>query len=278
MYLVFDIGGTNTRLATSSGQDLQKTIVIPTAENFSQALQDIKDAILQLTEGQQITAAAGGVRGSLDKDRNTIIRDHIHPDWVNKPLKQELEKILSAPLQLENDAAAAALGEAVNGAGKGYQIVAYLTISTGVGGAKIEDGQIDKNSLGFEPGQQIINHKTLEDLISGSALEKRYHQKPQEIKDPKIWEEVAENLAIGINNILITWSPEIVVIGGGVSKAIPLAKVELYLQQIVNLPKIPPIKRALLEDNSGLYGGLILLKSKHPVLFKGQFNFGHIKI
>jgi glucokinase len=49
------------------------------------------------------------------------------------------------------------LGEAVFGAGKGREIVVYMTISTGVGGARIVGGKIDASAMGFEPGHQIID-------------------------------------------------------------------------------------------------------------------------
>lgn len=262
MYLVFDIGGTKTRIATSdNGENLLETKIIPTLTDFDEAMLAFKKTSDQLTGGGKIDLAAGGIRGITDSQKSMLVSDFILTDWVNRPLQSALEKALSTKVLLENDAALAGLGEAIFGAGKGFNIVAYLTISTGVGGAKIENGKIDQNSLGFEPGKQIINGQTLEELISGLALAKRYGKKPEEIEDPQIWQEVAKNLSLGLNNILVTWSPDIIILGGGVTDSIPLNIVEENLKQIVTtFPNLPPIKKASLKDEAGLYGAMVFAK------------------
>jgi glucokinase len=114
------------------------------------------------------------------------------PDWQRKPLASALSKRLDgAPVYIENDKAVVGLGEATYGAGVGYGIVAYHTVSTGVGGVRTEDGKISRASAGFEPGHQIIDidgsllddgtSHTLESLVSGYSLEKRRGVKPYEI-------------------------------------------------------------------------------------------------
>ncbi len=257
MFLVFDIGGTNTRIATSDGQTLLDKKVIPTTQNFEEFLLAFTNAANKIIQGKGISAVAGGIRGVLNPDKSQLIKDTILLDWINKPLRKELEKILKISVHLENDAALAGLGEATSGSGKGFNIVAYLTISTGVGGVKIENGKIDQNSLGFEPGKQIINGKTLEELISGNSLKNQYGKSPEEIKDPEIWNEVAKNLSLGLNNILVTWSPDIVILGGGVTDSIPLGLVEENLKQIVTAYLIlPKVKKASLGDEAGLLGAL----------------------
>ena len=179
-----------------------------------------------------------------------------------------MRKIFHAPVFLENDAALAGLGEAVFGAGKGKKIVAYLTISTGVGGCRIVDGKIDENSQGFEPGHQIIfsdkNIITLENLVSGTAIEKKYGKKPYEIFDVKIWNNVANNLAYGLHNVAVLWSPDIIILGGSMMKkiGIPVERVKFHLSKILNIfPKPPLIKKSKLGDLAGLYGALAHLKS-----------------
>ena len=196
----------------------------------------------------------------MQKPLKTKIKSHPHiPLWSNQPLKKTLEKALSAPVILENDAALAGLGEAIYGAGKNYNIIAYLTISTGVGGVKIENKKIDENSLGFEPGFQIMNNDglTLEDLVSGFGLEKRFGKKGEDIIDPMVWDEVAKNLAVGIYNTILYWSPNVVILGGSVIKSLDLEKIKNYLQEANEiLPELPEIKKAELGDSSALWGAL----------------------
>ena len=83
----------------------------------------------------------------------------------------------------------------MNGAGKGEEIVAYIKVSTGIGGVRIVDGKIDRNILGFEPGYQIIDPTGtlcpicdsaghLKSHVSGAALEARFNKRAYKITDP----------------------------------------------------------------------------------------------
>jgi len=101
-----------------------------------------------------------------------------------------LEEILEVPVFLRNDTAIVGLGEAHAGAGKGHEIVVYITVSTGVGGVRIIKGEIAKNQFGFEIGHQIIDLDgsvcpscekpvDLENMISGRATEQRLKIKPE---------------------------------------------------------------------------------------------------
>lgn len=267
MYLVFDIGGTNMRITISSdGKTLSSTKIVPTPTDFDQGIQALKQVADELSQGQKIEAVTGGLPGSLDSKKTMTTNSANLPDWNNKPLKEILQKELNAPAFLENDAALAGLGEAIDGAGQGHKIVAYMTISTGVGGARIVDGKIDSNSLGFEPGYQIIhNEKVLGDYVSGRALETLTGQKPEDIKDPKVWDSVARYLAVGLNNIVVFWSPDIIVLGGSVTKSIPLDKVRGYLKELLKIfPDQPEIVQAKLGDSAGLYGALAYLNQQTP--------------
>lgn len=266
MYFVFDIGGTNIRLAVShDGKSLERIEIIPTHKNFSEAMTAFGEAALKLIRGQRIRAAAGGVR-ALDMQTKDKLIDHpTIPLWVGEPLKQKLEKTLGCSVLLENDTAIAGLGEAIFGAGQGKKIVAYLTISTGVGGVRIVDGKIDASTQGFEPGYQMISTELpfyLERYISGLCLEEKYGEKAEDISDPKIWDEIARLLSIGLNNTIVHWSPDMIVLGGSVMKSIPLDKVKSYLNQYLTIfPACPDIALATLGNEGGLYGSLHYLLS-----------------
>jgi fructokinase len=181
------------------------------------------------------------------------------------------------PIYLENDAAVAGLGEAVFGAGKGLEIVAYHTVSTGVGGVKIENGEIDHASAGFEPGHQILDidrtvlgddiEPTLENLVSGTAIELRFGVKPYEIPQSDIlWEELAEYLAQGLRNTVLYWSPDAIVLGGSMVIGDPKIMVDAVrkytVQSLDSFVPCPLIAEAKLGDEAGLYGGMALLSKK----------------
>ena len=275
MYLLFDIGGTNMRLAISSdGKTVSEPTIVPTPPDFQDGLKTIKNIAGQLTGGQKIEGVAGGIAGPLDKGKTMLVKSPHIGEWINKPLKVELETIFKVPVFLENDANLGGLGEATAGAGIGYSIVAYLTVSTGVGGVRLVNGKIDENSLGFEPGHQIIipegnlcqcgGKGHLEAYVGGFYLEKIYGQKAEKLHDSAIWDQVAKYLAIGLNNATVHWSPNIIVLGGSVMDSIPLQKVRTYLQEFLTIfPDCPETTLSKHGDLAGLYGALSLL---HPFL------------
>ena len=278
MYLLFDIGGSKMRLAISSdGETLGDTQIVSTPQNFEEGINLFKKITEALTGSEKIKACVGGIR-RLDPTKSMLISDFRLPDWSQKPLKQKLEQITRSSVYLENDAALVGLGEATSGAGRGYKIVAYLTISTGVGGVRIVDGKIDENKYGFEPGHQVIDmdwskfpdlksleeegYGQLEAYISGSSLEKRFSKKPNEIMDEKVWQEIEKITANALKNITLLWSPDVIILGGGMlgSPGISIDDVKKNMTEILTiLPNIPEIKKAELGDIGGLHGALHFL-------------------
>lgn len=270
MYLLFDIGGTKTRVALSPDlKKIGKPEIISTAKNFKDGIAVLKKTILRMASGRKIKAACGGIPGPLDKNKTKLINAPNLRNWANKPLKKELEKIFGR-VYLANDAELGGLGEAVLGSGKGKEIVVYLAIGTGIGGARVVDGRIDKNASGFEPGHQIINffgpncacggRGHLESYISGAALKKRCKKEPNAVMDNEAWDKAAEILAYGINNIAVCWSPDVIVLGGSVMKKISLKRVNYYTRKIIKIFKPPLLKKAVFGDFSALYGAMAFLR------------------
>ncbi len=270
MYLEFDVGGSNMRIAVSSdNQSITQSKIVPLPQDFEQGIETFKRVAKELG-AEKIDALAGGIASPLDPEKTMLIASPHIPQWVNKPLKAELGKVFNCPVVLENDSALGALGEAGFGAGKNHKIVAYIAIGTGVGGARVVNGELDKNSLGFEPGHQIIlpegtlcncgGKGHLETLVGGFYLERAHKQKAENIKDPEIWNEVAKYLAIGLNNTIVHWSPDIIVLGGSVTNSIPVDKVNDYLKEFCTIfPNPPEVVKGTLEQDAGLYGALKLL-------------------
>ncbi len=278
MYLVFDIGGTKMRLAISrDGENLTHPLIVDTPDSFEDGMNVFAKLYRSLVRNEtKIIRAAGGMAGVFSQKRNELLVAPHLPRWSGCPLKQRLEEIIGVELLLENDSSMVGLGEALVGAGRGYDIVAYITISTGVGGSRIVKGRIDDSTLNFEPGHQIIDAdgsmmpeaKASEDgesvghwesMISGSALQSRYHKIPSEIHDAAFWERQSKLIAYGLNNSIVHWSPDVVVIGGGMmkSRGLSIESIKSHLSTIMNIyPVLPDIKKAELGDIGGLYGAL----------------------
>lgn len=264
--ILFDIGATKTRMAFSAeGETFENPIVFETPHNYQDGLKLFLENAQKLAGSREIKKIVGGMSRSV-------------PNWPKdyQKFKVDLGAKLAAEIFIENDAAMVGLGEANWGAGRGFAIVAYITVSTGVGGARIVNGQIDERAIGFEPGQQIVDiesspnasiitSKTLEALISGKALREKTGKQPKEITDQNVWTEHAKFLAVGLNNIVVEWSPDCVVLGGSMitgDPAIPLDQTEKYLREILKIfPQIPTIRKGELGDFGGLYGALAYLKN-----------------
>lgn len=255
MYILFDIGATKTRIAYSeTGENFEDPKVYETPKNYDEGLKLFINTAKELANGREIKKIAGGMSRNI-------------AGWTYEKLKADLEKNFGVDAVVENDSAIVGLGEAVFGAGREFEIIAYVTVSTGVGGVKIVNGRIDEHAVGFEPGKQIMDvntKKTLEDMISGRALQEKTGKHPKEITDPAVWDTHAWLLAIGLNNIIVEWSPNCVVLGGSMitgNPSIPLDKTENYLKEILKIfPQIPIIKKAELGDFGGLWGALAYLK------------------
>lgn len=275
MFLVFDIGGTKTRLGVSTnGDTLEKTVTINTPSSYELGLNEIYKAGSALLAGESAEAIGVCIAGPFSHKKNVMLASPNLKDWIGRQFQSELEKFFNASVFTENDASLAGLGEATRGAGRDYNIVAYITVSTGVGGSRIVNGKIDDKSISFEPGHQIIDaDKTLlpdahgiyfEDYVSGKGVEKRMGVKPKTITEPIFWDGMAKILAYGLNNSIVHWSPDVIVLGGSMitgDPAIPLSSVEKYLREILKIfPEIPFIKKAELGDLSGLHGGLEYIK------------------
>ncbi len=262
--------------SSTDGVSFDKTITLDTPVSFEAGMAEFKKAADTLKQGKEVRAVAGGIAGPFSQKKEELLASPNLKDWVAKPIKGHLEDYFGAPVFIENDAAMVALGEAMRGAGRGSSIVAYVTVSTGVGGAKIVNGKIDPRSIGFEPGHEIIDidktlvpdasGNTLESYISGTGLTKRTGKKPKEITDPKVWDDMAKILAYGLNNVTVFWSPDVIVLGGSMITGEPAISVEAtegYLKEVLKIyPEIPKIKKAELSDLGGLYGALELLQQR----------------
>ncbi len=271
MIVVFDIGGSRTRVGISKdGENISgEPIIFNTPDYYKQGVIEIQNAIKELVGNNKVDVICGGIAGAANEEHILTWSPNLK-GWVGANLIFELKRIfLDAEVYVGNDTELIGLGEAKRGAGKGFSIVAYITVSTGVGGAKIVDGKIDKRVYGFEPGHQIMDYQTgltLEKLVGGRGISEKYGIEPKKITDQKVWREAERVLAMGIHNTILHWSPEVIVFGGPMMRDIKIAGVR---SNLVKLPevfaKIPEMKMFELGDHAGLIGALEYLKQ-----IKGQ--------
>jgi glucokinase len=292
-----DLGGTSIRIALAdlSGHPIK---IVSSATEPKKGQKYITDKIACLVKEllkketvslNQIIKIGVGAPGPILKSKGIICYPPNLPGWKKVPLKKILEKSLNTKVILENDANAAALGEARFGAGKSYKNIVYLTVSTGIGGGVIINRRLFSGSHGTaaEPGHMIIDPHgplcgcgqkgCLEALSSGTALEKMGKKifkrtiTSKEIESlarqgnksaVKLIVRLAENLGIGIANLANLFDPEIFILGGGLSNMgellfAPLLKSARKHCLPIQAGKIK-IVAAKNKSNSGIIGAISL--------------------
>ncbi|MGD2183470.1 ROK family protein [Lusitaniella coriacea] len=157
--LALDFGGTKHAAAIIAPGDSQwrnlKRQLSPTGADVRVDMEIARSISRELLRGKTPTAIGVSFGGPVDATTGIVRLSHHVPGWENFPLKQKLEDEFSAPVSVDNDANVAALGEHRFGAGRGYESLLYITVSTGVGGGWILNG---KPWRGFQGMAGEIGH------------------------------------------------------------------------------------------------------------------------
>jgi glucokinase len=161
-----DLGGTNLRIAAVDGDGnlLEKvTLGTQVVKGRDYVIGEMTDAIKALT-GKYSTkldlqGVGIGVPGIIDKRTGMLRESPNLPGWDDYPVRDEIERRLSTPVILENDANVAAFGEGWLGAARGYNEVCMITLGTGVGGGIVIGGKIwqGMNGMAGEVGHVTVD-------------------------------------------------------------------------------------------------------------------------
>jgi glucokinase len=193
LYAAVDLGGTKVRalVADRSGRVLGDDI------RPSGAAEGLATVLARMVESLDAALARAGIEreqlaglgiaspGAVDVERGVVPNAPQLPGWQDVPLARLMAERVGVPALLENDASAAALGEHRFGAGRGTRHMLYITVSTGLGGGIIIDGELYRGKSGAagELGHMIIDidgppcgcgaRGCLEALASGTAIARR---------------------------------------------------------------------------------------------------------
>jgi glucokinase len=161
-----DLGGTNLRIAAvdSDGNLLEKlTTGTQTVKGRDFVIGEMCDAIksqaAKFSDKMNLAGVGIGVPGIIDKRTGMLRESPNLPGWDDYPVRDEIERILGAPVVLENDANVAAYGEGWLGAARGYNEVCMITLGTGVGGGIVLAGRIwqGMNGMAGEVGHMTVD-------------------------------------------------------------------------------------------------------------------------
>lgn len=293
-----DLGGTHLRLARVSAagviSGLEK-VVVGEQRRSSDLVALLARVIRDRTDFGGVRAVGLGIPGIVSKKRGIVFASPHYPQWKNFAVIRELSRALKLPVVIDNDANMIALGEFWRGAGRGLGDFLMFTLGTGIGGAVVIDGQVYTGTRGFtgEFGHAVVqadglpcacgSRGCLETLVSATAMiglvRKRFSPSSRKLlgRDTSCWglrltqlargghqgarlifEEMGTWLGIGIATVVNVTGIERVVIGGGLSGALPLmlpaAKAEMRRRTYRETAKGIVIRKAKLGDAAGLLG------------------------
>ncbi|MCW1908782.1 MAG: ROK family protein [Candidatus Saccharibacteria bacterium] len=268
MYLAVDIGGTKTLLAAFNDEGQQVShFKFPTPENYDEFLKQLAENLPKLGE-HDFRAATVAVPGKLDRPHGRVIALGNLP-WRNEDIDADLERITHCPVEIENDAKLAGLSEALILKGE-FKRALYLTFSTGIGIALINDGVIDTNVGDIGGDGMLLEHNgklmPWEDFAAGKAIVEKYGKRASEIDDPNIWRNIVKDMAVGMIDLIAVLQPEVIIIGGGVgANFIKFGDLLIERLKTYETPmmSIPPIRPAVRAEEAVVYGCFELARARN---------------
>lgn len=207
------------------------------------------------------------------------------PAWSQVDLQGQIQRALNLPVAFETDVNAAAFGEHYwNPANQELDPFLYITVGTGIGVGVLANGHPLHGLIHCEAGHSVIPHDRqkdpftgvcpyhgdcLEGLASGPSMAERWGQPAEMLPDHHAaWELEADYIALALTNLIYAYSPERIVLGGGVAQHAGLhemvhSKVQHYLNGYVHSPMVLDqiddyIVRPSLGNRSGVLGAIAM--------------------
>jgi len=269
--LTFDIGGTRIKAGLVRDAAASSSIAEPTVdrEGIDGVLATVRRLGRRLMAGADVDAVGLCIRGVIDPERG-VIRNLVGPlvDLVGEPLADQVARELGRPTCMENDARMYALGEWAHGAGRGSRNMVCLTLGTGIGSGVVMGGRVLRGPRGVAgilaghltvqvDGPRCIcgNLGCLEALIGTGGLIRAAGLalatgRPSALRDGpldparifaaaatgdaparEVVGDFARRLGAGVVTMIHAYDPDVVVLGGGMTRAAPqfLPAVQAYV-------------------------------------------------
>lgn len=276
MYISLDIGGTKLMVAAfSDSYEILARERADTPASIEEGLAVLKKLAHTVAGGCSIRALGASAGGPLDYQSGVVSPLHM-PTWRQVPLKAIFEAEFKAPFAVDVDTNAAALAEYSFGDGQSDRLL-YITVSTGMGGGLVVDGELYRGTNGSHPevGHQAVAYELpvsgpiacacggsdcVEAIVSGTAIRSHYG-KPAEELSAHEWDQVGCNLGQALRNAASLYAPERIVLGGGVCVGGGERLVQRIQRILDTNLKIVPIPRVILSRlgyDTALWGGLAM--------------------
>ncbi len=301
-----DIGGTKIAAGILDGHGrilAQRETPTLAQEGFDAAMDRVTAMLRECRKetGRAFCGVGIGCTGPVDPFTGEIGDVDFLPGWQGRNPVGELAQAFGRPTAMENDADAAALGEAMWGAGAGKATVICVTVGTGIGGGIIVGGELYRGVGGAHPelGHHVIDPSgprcfcgadgCWEVLAAGPAMTawaeanapadypNRADLSARRLcslaghQDPLALEAVAREarwLGLGIANLVTLFTPDMIVLGGSVMRSAPLFLPEIRARVAQNCGLVPhrmtEIALATLGQHAGLIGAGAVWHMRFP--------------
>ena len=282
VYGALEAGGTKMicAICKENGEILEQ-VSIPTSSP-----DETMPRVIDFFKDKGIAALGVACFGPIDLDKSSETYGYITSTpkvkWQNYPILPVIEKALSVSAGFDTDVNGSLLGEVSFGSSRGLENAVYITIGTGIGGGVLSNGKLLHGMLHPELGHMILVphekdhfqgicpfHKNcFEGMASGPAMEARYGKKADSLSGvPLVWEIEAYYIGQALCNIILTLSPERIILGGGVMHQMQLfplirKQVKEQLNGYIKTKELADLDNyivpASLNDNQGVLGCLQL--------------------
>jgi len=274
VYVALDIGGTKI-LAAAAGRDGAplRTLRRPTPAPLEEGLSLLSSMARECAAGSTIRAIGASIGRPLDWEEGVVSPLH-QPAWRSVPLKRRFEEEFGCPFGVDVDTNVAALGE-WQARGRKPRRLLYLTISTGMGGGFVVDGQLFRGANGEHPevAHQIIGgaadprcecgaNGCLEERVSGNGIRRRFGKPAEQLSNAE-WALVGRDLGQVLRNLVTILAPDLIAIGGGVcigGGENLLGPARETAASSLKLVAPPPIEPSALGYDTALQGALALAR------------------
>lgn len=245
-FLGYDVGGTKIKCGVVDDEgEIESEITIDTPKKLQEFLDSIGNVFKDFKEKYDVEAAGLGIAGFHDLQKG-IIYNSPNIDYLREvKIKLFLNRYLTVPFFINNDANLAAWGEYKKGSGKNSHSMVFITLGTGVGSGIILNGKlwVGANGFGGEFGHSVVNPEgddckcggkgCVETEVAAAKIVKNYlaMKKKEEILDTEeiylraekgdkdaieAFRKAGYYLGIGLSSLINILNPQRIVIGGGI--------------------------------------------------------------